>query len=140
MSLATASSNLLTSTSSSAIDNQTYLLYDYMSETNETLAIEFPDIPHLLFFTIIWPLIAGIGILANMCVIVVMLMSAKLTSATQFFIVNLAISDILFLTICPTLVLFNMHRVIELDNLPALLAKLICKADYFLSHVILLAL
>lgn len=140
MSLATtlASTNLLSTTSSSSIENQTYQVYDYMSETNETLAIEFPDIPHLLFFTIIWPLITGVGILANMCVIVVMLMSAKLTSATQFFIVNLAISDILFLTICPTLVLFNMHRVIELDNLPALLAKLICKADYFLSHVYIL--
>jgi hypothetical protein len=89
----------------------------------------------LILFTIVWTLIAIVGILANSCVIAVMFFSAKLTSATQYFIINLAISDILFLAICPTLVLINVHKLVSYEEMPDLLAKLLCKADYFSSHV-----
>ena len=118
------------------LQNNLSLYSDYANQTEQYegfIDIGQPD--NLLLFTIIWPLIAVVGILANLCVIFVMIFSAKLTSATQFFIINLAISDILFLAICPTLVLINVHKLISFDQMPGLLAKLVCKADYFSSHV-----
>jgi hypothetical protein len=94
--------------------------------------------PLLLTFTIVWSLISFIGIFANIGVFTVMLCGPKLTP-TQYFIINLAISDTLFLTICPTLALINLHGVIIYDHLPSFLAKAICKSDYFSTHVTLLS-
>ena len=96
---------------------------------------EIPPPDNLLLFTIIWPLIALVGIVANLIVIFVMCFSIKLTSATQYFIINLAVSDIIFLTVCPTLVIINVHKLIHYDELPKIVAILMCKADYFSSHV-----
>jgi hypothetical protein len=117
------------SQSSYLIDNQTVIGDD------ESFDPMIGQPGNLLLFTILWILIAVVGILANTCVISVMLFSAKLTSATQYFIINLAISDILFLAICPTLVSINVHKLISFEQMPSLLAKLVCKADYFSSHV-----
>ena len=90
--------------------------------------------PLLLLITIVWSLISLIGILANISVFTVMLCGSKLTP-TQYFIINLAISDTLFLAICPALLLINIHGVIIYDHLPSFLAKAICKSDYFSTHV-----
>ena len=107
-------------------------IYDYENEDNGLLMMS-PNL--LLTFTIVWSLISFIGILANLSVVAVMLCGSKLTSATQYFIINLAISDTLFLAICPTLALVNLHRVIIYDHLPTFFAKVICKSDYFSTHV-----
>lgn len=101
--------------------------------SNEPMAMMNPKF--LLLITILWSLISIIGIFANLCVIAVMLCGSKLTSATQYFIVNLAISDMLFLTICPTLALINLHGVIIYNHLPQFIGKVLCKSDYFSTHV-----
>ncbi len=107
-------------------------IYDYENEDSSLLMM---SSRMLLTFTILWSLISFIGIFANLSVVAVMLCGSKLTSATQYFIVNLAISDTLFLAICPTLALVNLHRVIIYDHLPTFFAKVICKSDYFSTHV-----
>lgn len=89
----------------------------------------------LLTTTILWVSIAFIGVLANICVISVASCSSVKKSATYYFITNLAFSDMLFLLISPTLALFNLHQLITLGGLPELLGKVICKTDYYLSHV-----
>ena len=118
--------------------NRTFPLHNSSLNQSVDENSESPDllsVPVLLTFTIVWSLISFIGILANLSVVGVMLCGSKLTSATQYFIINLAISDTLFLTICPTLALINMHHVIIYDHLPSFLAKAICKSDYFSTHV-----
>jgi hypothetical protein len=119
--------------SSLIFNDSSQLFYDNQTDAETFEAIGQPR--NLLLFTILWTLIAIVGILANSVVVVVMVFSAKLTSATQYFIINLAISDILFLAICPTLVLINVHKLISFEAMPELVAKLLCKADYFSSHV-----
>lgn len=89
----------------------------------------------LLTITVLWILIASVGVMANLIVICVMVCGTKLTSATQYFIINLAISDLLFLIICPTLALINLHRVIISNHFPEILVKILCKLDFFSSHV-----
>lgn len=84
--------------------------------------------------TIIWSLIAISGILANGTVLVVMFMASKLTSATQYFIINLALSDLIFLTICPSFLIIN-NQINVYKYMPVLFGTLICKLDYFLTHV-----
>jgi hypothetical protein len=41
----------------------------------------------------------------------------------------------LFLTICPTLALINLHGVIIYNHLPQFIGKVLCKSDYFSTHV-----
>ena len=88
-----------------------------------------------IIFNIIWCLIAVVGVLANSSVLIVMLCTTRFTSATQYFIVNLAISDLLFLLICPTLVMLNYNGLVNYTKLPFIIASIICKLDYFSSHV-----
>ena len=94
-----------------------------------------PSDNFLLIITILWSVISLIGILANLVVILVMICGSKLTSATHYFIINLAASDLVFLLTCPTLALVNLHGLINLNDLPQILGKIICKFDYFSSHV-----
>jgi hypothetical protein len=124
------------------LSNQTFLLELNSSNINNiSNEIEYDNEnsaiisqPLLLLITIVWSLISLIGILANISVFTVMLCGSKLTP-TQYFIINLAISDTLFLAICPALLLINIHGVIIYDHLPSFLAKAICKSDYFSTHV-----
>lgn len=109
---------------------------------NISLNLSFDEAPFisenktfLLVTTILWVLISFIGVLANICVISVASCSSGKKSATHYFITNLAVSDILFLLISPTLALFNLHQLIKVNSLPELLGKLVCKTDYYLSHV-----
>ena len=85
--------------------------------------------------SIVWPLIEIVGVLANAAVLIVMLCASRLTSATQYFIVNLALSDLLFLVICPTLALMNYHQLIIYEKLPQLVGDILCKLDYYSTHV-----
>ena len=106
------------------------------SECGETTEdFEGPTQRFLIVVTILWSLISLIGVLANLIVISVMVCGSKLTSATQYFIINLAISDLVFLTTCPTMALVNLHGLINYDRLPQFLGKVICKLDYFSTHV-----
>lgn len=106
-----------------------------MSLNNFSEPIISKDKTFLLVTTILWASIALIGILANICVIFVASCSSGKKSATHYFITNLAFSDMLFLLVSPTLALFNLHQFISFDGLPLLLGKIICKCDYYLSHV-----
>lgn len=119
-------------------------LYDPSSNSsiNKTTYFLEPDNPPIwedhsfLFITsIIWVTISVIGILANMCVILVMFCSSTKKSATHYFITNLAFSDMFFLLISPTLAILNLNNSINFNQMPHFLGKLICKADYYLSHV-----
>lgn len=81
--------------------------------------------------SIIWGIIAIIGIFANGTVLVVIFLASKLTSATQYFIINLAISDLIFLAICPTFLIMNYQTKIY-NHLPLLLGRLYFKL-YFIK-------
>lgn len=73
--------------------------------------------------SIIWGIIAIIGIFANGTVLVVIFLASKLTSATQYFIINLALSDLIFLAICPTFLIMNYQTRIY-NHLPFILGML----------------
>jgi hypothetical protein len=94
-----------------------------------------PSKNFLVIITILWSVISLIGILANLVVILVMICGSKLTSATHYFIINLAVSDLVFLLTCPTLALVSLHKLINYNHLPKILGKFICQFDYFSSHV-----
>lgn len=112
-------------------------LLNETSEFSQTSSYFIQDDPkYLITTTVIWTTIAVVGICANLFVILVTFCSSSKKSATQYFITNLAVSDSLFLLISPTLALFNLHHLISLNELPFILGKIICKADYFLTHVI----
>jgi hypothetical protein len=122
--------------------NKSYLANDSLSNSYESENAFEEDLDNdlmihyfLLTITILWILIASVGVMANLIVICVMVCGTKLTSATQYFIINLAISDLLFLIICPTLALINLHRVIISNHFPEFLVKILCKLDFFSSHV-----
>lgn len=117
-----------------AFKNSANLSYDYIYYTveNQTNLV---TPAFLTIITISWTLIEIIGILANICVIVVMLCGSRLTSATQYFIINLAASDMLFLIVNPTLVLMNYHDILKNSDLPEIIRIIICKFDYFITHV-----
>ncbi len=88
-----------------------------------------------IIFTILWSLIAIFGILSNGCVLFVLLSNKKDLKVTQYFIINLAISDLLFLIICPSFSIINYNNIIIFDHLPEFLGAFICKLDYFSTHV-----
>ncbi|CAF0775044.1 unnamed protein product [Brachionus calyciflorus] len=90
-------------------------------------------VTNLEIFTFLWIFISVVGILANSVVVIVL--PTKKRSPTEYFCLNLAISDMLFLFVCPTLSLISLHKLIIYENLPLLLAKIICKADFFLTHL-----
>jgi hypothetical protein len=94
-----------------------------------------PSNRFLWIITFLWAFISLVGILANLVVILVMICGSKLTSATHYFIINLAASDLVFLLTCPTLALVNLHDLIDYSRLPQILGKIICKFDYFSSHL-----
>jgi hypothetical protein len=98
---------------------------------------DWEDFMNLVRFisAIVWSIILVVGVLANGCVLLVMLSSSNFTSATHYFIINLALSDLIFLIICPTLALFNFYNFIFYDRLPEFLGQIICKMDYFSTHV-----
>ena len=85
-----------------------------------------------LAITIIWSIILIIGVLANGCVLLVMLCASQLKTATQYFIFSLASSDLLFLLICPTMALvgYNFH-----SHYSDFLGLFLCKLSYGLTHV-----
>lgn len=94
------------------------------------------DPKFLVATTVVWLAISFVGIAANLCVIVVTFCCWSIKkSATQYFITNLAISDMLFLLISPTLALINLHDLISFNHLPYFVGVVICKADYYLTHV-----
>ena len=72
--------------------------------------------------TIIWTVIAIVGILANGGVLVVMFLTSKFTSATQYFIINLALADLIFLAVCPTFLIINNQTNIYM-YMPFILSK-----------------
>ncbi len=87
--------------------------------------------------TTLWALIAILGILSNACVLVVFLMSKKNLNVTQCFIINLALSDILFLIICPTFLIISTNDLQNnlFNNIPDILATFYCKLDSFSTNV-----
>lgn len=124
-----------TKSSSIKFDNRTYNVTYYVYEYEEDFLSISKDPKFIFVTTALWILIQFIGILANLCVISVTFCSSRKKSATQYFITNLAISDSLFLLISPTLALTNMNDLINYDEFPHILAEIICKTDYFLTHV-----
>jgi hypothetical protein len=87
--------------------------------------------------TAAWALIAILGILSNACVLVVFLMGKKNLNVTQCFIINLALSDMLFLIICPTFLIisYNDLQITIFNNIPEILGAFYCKLDYFSTNV-----
>jgi predicted branched-subunit amino acid permease len=79
----------------------------------------------------IWSLISIIGILANGTVLAVIFLQSKLSSATQYFIVNLALSDLLFLAICPIFLMIN-YQTGFYKYLPLILGNIIIYFCIFL--------
>nr|QVK45766.1 G protein-coupled receptor [Proales similis] len=89
----------------------------------------------LTVISAVWMLIAFIGIVANLFVILVIAFVRRNKTATHYFIVNLAISDTLFLAICPALAIANLHQFIDYNRMPFILAKIVCKLDFFSTHL-----
>lgn len=87
------------------------------------------------FMSITWAIIAIVGILSNACVLVVMICNTQILTVTQYFIINLALSDMVFLIICPTFTIINYNQIIIFDHLPDLMGSFFCKLDYFSTHV-----
>jgi hypothetical protein len=85
----------------------------------------------ILLLNILWSLIIIFGVSANSFVLGVLICGSRLTSTTQYFIINLATSDITFLLICPTVSLFHYNNI----NLNYLNGKLFCKFSYLLTHI-----
>lgn len=91
---------------------------------------------------IIWPIVAVIGILANGCVLLVILFVSKFknsstkseNAATKCFIFSLATSDLIFLTLCPFNALINSKFEV-FDSKAYWLGLVICKLSYASSHV-----
>jgi hypothetical protein len=85
--------------------------------------------------TVVWSVIIVIGVSANACVLFVTFFLSTNLTPTQYFIINLSISDLLFLLCCPTLLLVNYHGLINYDRMSTIFAKIICKLDFFSTHV-----
>lgn len=85
------------------------------------------------FFTILWPIISFIGILANLSVIFVL--PTKKQKPTDYFCLNLAISDLFFLILCPSMLLIDINQIDIYNNLPFFLSNIVCKSNYFLTYV-----
>lgn len=89
-----------------------------------------------LTVTIVWSIIIVIGVLANGCVLVVILCKKHLTTPTQYFIFSLASSDLIFLLICPTITLVGYNY---FSKLSVNFELLFCKIGFSLTHVIFYA-
>lgn len=85
------------------------------------------------FFTVLWPIISVIGIIANLTVIFVL--PTKKQRPTEYFCLNLAISDLFFLIFCPSMVLIDINEIEIYKNMPLFLSTFICKSNFFLTYV-----
>ena len=88
-----------------------------------------------MIMTVIWVCIALIGILTNGCVLIVLFSNTQCFTVTQYFLISLALSDLLFLIICPTFSIINYNNIIIFDRFSEFLGLFICKLDYFSTHV-----
>jgi len=85
--------------------------------------------------TATWSVITVCGVLSNGVVLAVFLCSSQLITVTQYYIVNLALSDLIFLLVCPAFLIVNYNQNFDYDNLPGTLGDFMCKLDYFSTHV-----
>lgn len=105
---------------------------DSLQDIDDLESIEFELTNNfILLLNIIWGLIIVFGLGANSFVLGVLICGSRLTSTTQYFIINLATSDLTFLLVCPTISLFHYNNI----NLNYLNGKLFCKFSYLLTHV-----
>ena len=118
----------------------TFLVLNGTSEINDSSGCELWDnasfVDNLTFvMSITWSAIAVVGILSNACVLFVMLCNTRILTVTQYFIINLALSDMVFLIICPTFTIISYNQIIIFDHIPDLMGSFFCKLDYFSTHV-----
>ena len=87
-----------------------------------------------LVVTILWPIIVVIGVLANGCVLMVIMCTSKTKTTTQYFLLSLSTSDLIFLLICPTnaLIGYNFEKFNFISDFQGLF---LCKFSYALAHV-----
>jgi hypothetical protein len=83
---------------------------------------------------IIWPLLVVLGLIGNGLVIFISLSYKKLNDITNFYIFNLAITDLLFALFC---IPFTTYLYIAEDWM---LGVVFCKLNHFMSHVNILTL
>ncbi|XP_038045238.1 G-protein coupled receptor 54-like [Patiria miniata] len=56
--------------------------------------------PETIFVPVLWSLIIGVGVITNCLVVYVVLFQMKMSTVTNYYIVNLALTDITFLLFC----------------------------------------
>lgn len=81
---------------------------------NETDYPEYPDIKQplhmIVFYTVVYSVVFLLGVVGNCLVVGVVYRNPKMHSVTNYFIVNLAIADILVIVFClPITLLHNIY-------------------------------
>lgn len=119
----------------------TFFNYDYNNKTgppDECNTIDdydgFTDKLNTIM-TVTWSLITVFGVLSNGLVLAVFLGSSQLITVTQYYIINLALSDLIFLLVCPAFLIINYNQNLDYNQLPVALGNFMCKLDYFSTHV-----
>lgn len=116
--------------SATIIDDDQAMEYDDVTTPSSTEMAEDIPSPHVAFLivAILMATICVVGLLGNSAVLFIILRYKEMQNITNYFIANLAITDIAMLTICSLPTLLISHGIVELTSI-------LCKTIQYMQFV-----